>query len=396
MTEQTINSPAPSTAQNRDAQAWKTKRPKRSYGEMLTLAAKRSGLSPLHLGRDFMRHRKSGRGIEMENYLNHQLWDTDLHPDGAADLFVGSRTVWPVSHKVNPTSWWSAAEDKVMMQTMLSAHGLPMPETLAVVDTQSARLYPGISRIDNHRALRDLVLIHPPGSLFAKTLDGMIGRGALVIESADETQVKVTGFNPVPWEQAIDTIFGAHRYLIQKRLENHPAIAPYCTGAPSVRLPAFIDGQEVLAPLAALKMPCRGNVACAYWRMENLACGIDPETGEITRVAGHDGPFTTALPDHPETPGLLGLRLPDWDKVRALHEAAVRVFGDMPYQSTDIALTPDGPVLIELNYAGSFDILQNATGKGLLQPPIRQFFHDRGVPWTPGKRRRLFGLFSGR
>lgn len=396
MTQQLQQTPDVANAQHRDITEWNEANPKRSHGEMLAIAARRSGLSPLHLGRDFMRHSNSGRGIQMTDYLNHQLWDMDLHPDGAAELFVGATTHWPVCNTVNSKNWWASAEDKVIMQTMLTANGLTMPETLAVVDTYSARHYPGIARIEDADGLRDLVLSHPPASLFAKTLDGMIGRGAVVIEAADDTHVTFTGFNAMTWEQVMHSVFGNSRYLIQKRLENHPSIAPFCSGIASVRLPAFIEGQEVLAPLAALRMPWGGNITCAYWRKDNLACGIDPNTGQITRVAAHDGPFTNGLRDHPETPGLVGLQLPYWDKVRALHEAAARVFADIPYQSTDIALTPKGPVLIELNYAGSFNILQNATGKGLLQPPIKRFFEKRGVSWTPGKRRGLFGMFGGR
>jgi hypothetical protein len=93
---------------------------------------------------------------------------------------------------------------------------------------------------------------------------------------------------------------------------------------------------------------------------------------------------------------LLGLHLPFWDEVRALHEEAVRVFGAIPYQSTDIAITPTGPVLIELNYAGSFDILQNATGKGFLQPEVRRFFDCHDVSWKPAARRGLLGRLTGR
>jgi hypothetical protein len=49
-----------------------------------------------------------------------------------------------------------------------------------------------------------------------------------------------------------------------------------------------------------------------------------------------------------------------------------------------------------LNYAGSFDILQNATGKGFLQPEVRRFFDSHGVSWKPAARRGLLGRLTGR
>ena len=262
-----------------DEKTWRETQPQHSVGEFLAIAAKRSGLSPLQLGRDFMRHARSGRGIEISDYINHQLWDRTLHPDDTADLFVGALTNWPVSHAVNSKTWWAAAEDKFMMQTILAAAGLAMPRTVGVFDRDSARHYPGIARVRTWEALRDLLLGFPPETLFVKTLDGMVGRGALVIEEATDTHLRVSGREPVAWEHVIDTIFGASSYLIQERLENHASLAPFCTGVASVRLPAFISGDRVEAPLAALKIPSGGNVACAYWRKENLVCGIDPQTG---------------------------------------------------------------------------------------------------------------------
>jgi len=388
-------SPARETASDRDEALFQRDNTPRSYNGWLALAADRSGRPPMQLARDFARHTRSGRGIRIEDYVRHQLWDDALHPDGSAERFVGGATVWPVAHSVNNRAWWAAAEDKAMMAAILGAAGLSLPVTLAVVDTASARNYPGTPRLATPEALRALVLDHPPASLFLKTLDGMVGRGAMVIEAADDTTMTCTGYPPMPYADVMARLFGGTAYLVQKRLENHPALAPFCTGAPTVRLPAFFRGRDLMAPMAALKLPRAGNVACAFWRRDNLACNIDPDTGEITRVAGHDGPVTVALPDHPDRPGLMGLTLPFWDDIRTMHEEAVRIFGAIPYQSTDIAVTPDGPVLVELNYAGSFDILQNATGRGLLQPEIRAFFAERGVHFEP-RRRRFLGIFGRR
>ncbi|WP_371054470.1 sugar-transfer associated ATP-grasp domain-containing protein [Rhodosalinus sp. K401] len=362
---------------------------------LIALAAKLSGQSPLAIGRDIMRHARSGRGIEVSDYLRYQLWDRDLHPGDAADRFVGAATAWPVAHAVNSKSWWSAAEDKFAMSQLLAADGLPQPETVAVIDTASARSYGRVARIETGAALRDVVLSRPAGSLFAKTLDGMVGSGALALGAADASGLEVPGYGRLAYDEVISRVFGDAPYLLQTRLKNHPALAPFCTGLTTVRLPAFVMGRDVAVPMAVMKLATAGNEACAFWRPGNLVCGLDVDTGEVTRVAGRDGPRVAALPDHPERPGLTGLALPFWQQVRELHERAVRLFGGIAYQSTDIAITPDGPVLVELNYAGSFDVLQNGTGKGLLQPEVRDFFAFHGQDFAP-KRRGLLRGITGR
>jgi hypothetical protein len=360
---------------------------------MIALASKLSGRSPAAIGHDFLRHARSGRGIEIGDYLRYQLWDRDLHPGDTADRFIGGRTVWPVSHSVNRKSWWSAAEDKFAMTQIIAAGGLPQPQTLAVIDASSARSYGRLPRIETGKALRELLLSRPEGSVFVKTLDGMVGAGALAFGHADEYGVEVTGYGKLDYDRVIAEALGDSAYMVQERLQNHPDLAPFCTGLTTIRLPAFIIGSAVSVPMGVMKLATAGNAACAFWRPGNLVCGLDMETGEVTRVAGRDGPVVRALPDHPGLPGLMGLKLPFWREVLDLHEHAVRLFGAIAYQSTDIALTPEGPVLVELNYAGSFDVLQNGTGQGLLQPEVRDFFAQHGVDFAPPRRglRRILG-----
>jgi hypothetical protein len=363
-----------------------------SRQDLIAHAARASGKSAPWIGRDILRHARSGRGIEPADYVRYRLWDDAAHPDGAAERFVGARSVWPAVFAVNDRQWWAAAEDKWAMQTLLAAEGLPLPESLAVVDRASARRYPGLTRIETAEALRDLVLAHQPRQLFMKVLDGMVGGGVVTLEAADAAGVTASDGTWHTWQGFLETTLGDRAYLIQKRADNHPALAPFCTGLTTIRLPNFIDGREVFSPCAAMKLATGGNLACAFWRPGNLACELDLSTGEVVRVAGRAGPEVVELPDHPEVAGLKGLRLPHWDEVRAINEAATRVFGAIPYQSTDIALTPEGPILVELNFGGSFDILQNATGRGLLTPEVRAFLQSRGAFAARPKRRKFLGL----
>jgi hypothetical protein len=361
--------------------------------ELIAHAVRASGKSAFEIGRDMMRHARSGRGIEPDDYVRYRLWDDAAHAGGGADRFVGARTVWPKAFAVGDKGWWAAAEDKWAMQTLLAADGLPLPESVAVIDRTTARSYPGLARVETVEALRRLVLEHPPGSLFLKVLDGMVGGGVVVIEEADAEGVRPAGGARTSWQAFLESTLGERSYLVQRRAENHAALAPFCTGLTTIRLPTFVEGRDIFVPCAAMKLATGGNLACAFWREGNLACEIDLDTGTILRVAGRKGPEVVELPDHPEVAGLKGLTLPFWDEVRALNEAAARVFAAIPYQSTDIALTPEGPLLVELNFGGSFDILQNATGRGLLTPEVRSFFERRGAGFARPQRKKRLGIF---
>ncbi|MEK9755293.1 MAG: hypothetical protein VW338_19050 [Rhodospirillaceae bacterium] len=46
----------------------------------------------------------------------------------------------------------------------------------------------------------------------------------------------------------------------------------------------------------------------------------------------------------------------------------------------DIAVTPEGPVLVEINSGGSFELIQLASGPGLLTDDVIELFKANEVP----------------
>ena len=82
---------------------------------------------------------------------------------------------------------------------------------------------------------------------------------------------------------------------------------------------------------------------------------------------------------HPETgENLLGQVLPDWQEVIQVNELCAQLFAPIRYQSLDIALSSEGPVVVEVNTGGSFELPQFASGKGFLTNEVRNFFESCG------------------
>ncbi|MWD27909.1 hypothetical protein E0K89_010530 [Aquicoccus sp. SCR17] len=76
---------------------------------------------------------------------------------------------------------------------------------------------------------------------------------------------------------------------------------------------------------------------------------------------------------------MLRANLPHWGSRRALNEKVALIHAPNRYGSTDIALTEDGPVVVEVNNGCAFELMQLATGKGFLTDDILGFFHGCGV-----------------
>jgi hypothetical protein len=134
--------------------------------------------------------------------------------------------------------------------------------------------------------------------------------------------------------------------LVQPYVENHPDIAHVTNGAlASLRIVTGMNERAEAEFIASLMALPRGDRATS---VAGIVCSVAPETGRIRLATLPDG---RRVECHPDT-GLpiVGIDLPFWresvDLVRRAHAAA---FPRFAFLGWDVALTREGPVLLETN-----------------------------------------------
>jgi hypothetical protein len=150
--------------------------------------------------------------------------------------------------------------------------------------------------------------------------------------------------------------------LVQHRVEPHPQIARLTSGAlPTVRALTCLDEQgtpEVVA--AVFRMSFGSSRTVDNIHAGGLACGVALDTGAV-------GPASNLGSDarlgwhskHPTTGAQIeGVRLPYWDEVKVLAIKAHEAFADRVIVGWDIAIDPDGPIIIEGNGSPDMDLMQ--------------------------------------
>ncbi len=94
-----------------------------------------------------------------------------------------------------------------------------------------------------------------------------------------------------------------------------------------------------------------------------MAAGIDINTGRIETPAMNKH-FKRYL-IHPETKqAITGCIIPEWDSIKALAIQASLITPELRYTSWDIALTNDGPIMIEGNWDAEFYMEQTLYNRG--------------------------------
>lgn len=122
------------------------------------------------------------------------------------------------------------------------------------------------------------------------------------------------------------------------------------------------------------KIPVGANIADNFWRPGSLLADIEQDTGRVRRVVRGVGAEHAEVEIHPDTgQRLQGVTLPDWPRLKSLVLECAAIFPKLRYQSWDVAMTPSGPVLVEVNTGGAFNLPQLATGKGMLDGRFRDF-----------------------
>ena len=158
--------------------------------------------------------------------------------------------------------------------------------------------------------------------------------------------------------------------IVQPRIVNHSALQPLNNGALStVRILTCLDESghpEVVG--AAMRMAIDGNHVVDNLHASGIAAAVDVDSGTLGPASdlGADASFGW-VDRHPATDAqILGTQLPMWEDVKHFAIRAHGAFADRVIVGWDIAITPDGPMLVEGNGAPDLDIMQRFVRHGLM------------------------------
>jgi hypothetical protein len=251
-----------------------------------------------------------------------------------------------LNKRINPLGWTPdcALADKVRFYARCRDAALPHPETVAVVE--GGRLTQGADP-----AGRELV---------AKPADGEGGDGLAMLGAFAD---------PAELQARLPAALRASRaaMVIQPRVGTHPALVDLALGAlPTVRVVTLLDeagAPEVVS--ATFRFASDPAATVDNMKAGGLISAVDLEAGTLGVACRGYGGGDHDL--HPVTGApITGRALPDWAAVKALSgRAHAEAFADYALVGWDVAMTPDGPLLIEGNGKPGVLMPQRAARRGL-------------------------------
>lgn len=158
--------------------------------------------------------------------------------------------------------------------------------------------------------------------------------------------------------------------LVQQKLRNHPDLDALNNGALStVRVLTCLNEQgepEIVG--AAMRMAIGGNHVVDNLHAGGIAAAVDLSTGRLGPASNLGADCRLGWLDRHPVSGasITGTVLPLWDQVRDFALRTHRAFDDRVLVGWDIAITADGPVLVEGNGSPDLDIMQRFIRSGLM------------------------------
>jgi alpha-L-glutamate ligase-like protein len=264
--------------------------------------------------------------------------------------------------RANPAQAVRLVNDKVATKRVLTAHGVPVADTLLVLDSRRALARADWDALPEAFALKPSQSLGGSGILLAARRDPVAGgwqsasgRPISVADVREHVRCILDGeFSP----RGDDVAF------VEPLIRTHPVLEEMSfRGLPDVRVICVDD-----EPLTAmLRLPTSASGGRANLHQKAIGASVDLATGTVER-AWMDGRSTDT---HPDTGvRLTGRRVPHW---ATIVEAARRCSAatGLRYLGADVVVDAErGPLLLEVNARPGLQI-QNVTGRGLLDilPP---------------------------
>jgi hypothetical protein len=304
---------------------------------------------------------------------------------------------------LNDNNWKGVLDNKWFFHLHFSQFGFPVPRMYGMYLPGSGLTVAG-KPLGNRTELRALLEELRPESLVIKPVGGIMGHGVMVLTelqyangdiSAVSNEGRVLGFDEIAAK--LDTPPDVHYrmrtyeldlpgYVLQARLKQHPfldGIAPFTLN--TIRVVTLLDlDQKVHVHFSILRIGRRGSSA-DNWDRGGISVALDPGCGVLGRGVLKPKYGSQRVEVHPDTgTRFSGLQMPFWKEVLDLCTRAARVTPNLRSVGWDIALTPEGPVIVEGNPDWDLPMVQVHTN-GLLQPDVRRQLAGFGIVFPEGK-----------
>jgi hypothetical protein len=289
------------------------------------------------------------------------LYNGILHPDFNEDLdntYLSRREATKLQEALNPVHCEQILRNKILFYKTLALAHLPHPEVIAVFDKKTA----GFDRLNNiitsKKQWMDFFDNSLPEEFVIKPAYGARGIGVKTLKKQNGLFCGLEqNFTSEQLYDFMNSYPACDGYIIQKKIYSHRNIVEF-TGIKqlqTIRIVTLIDKNSQLKLLISSLKLITANVDVDNYRyglIGNFYTFLDNNTGRIDRVViiRRDGkPAVITHQHHLTKKSVDEFVMPFWPETIDLLKTASMIFLPVRTIGWDVAITDQGPLIVEGN-----------------------------------------------
>lgn len=275
------------------------------------------------------------------------MYGLDIQNGNRPDWYFGKKEFNKVRNRANlsatiddqTTSYLSLLKDKFLFSRYLTAFGFPTPKVVALCDREK------ITWLDTHKIQPFTALLNHRLDVFVKDLLGECAKGVFSLETTHDS-LRINGVQSGLTEFKMRLV---RMNILQERIRQHPEMNRlYPDSVNTIRLLTVSRRRRIIPIAAVLRIGVKG--LCDNLTAGGVAVGVDIETGKLTRHGVMRPAFGRIVRRHPVSGVPFdGFEIPFFKQAVELIRRLHLFFYGIRCVGWDIAVTPDGPVVVEGN-----------------------------------------------
>jgi len=286
-------------------------------------------------------------------YYEARLWSKDYTMKQKMRFMSGQRYHKRIS-ELNPPSYQKLSQHKLAEKALLTLLGVPTPKFLGYLHSVEG-CTPDFVPLNTAEALRSMLAASPCSKICFKPSEGWGGKGFVAAEvhrSMSELCLRNCSRDEPPWpvaEFAARYLDCTEGLVVEEYLEQHEVLRAFNPSSVNTLRIWLKQKEGEVTLLGVIARIGRKGAVVDNAGQGGFIVQVDPSTGVLGDVLTTDV-IQVRSTQHPDSGlRLSGQQLPFWPECVALAKRSLLVFPHARFTGLDMAISPSGPVIIELN-----------------------------------------------
>lgn len=344
------------------------KDPDAPASEIMVAVARKYGLSPFRQMREMFALRYGPGKIALPEYYSNGLYEPDLPMERKRE-YVGRIGSWEINIRLSPERLTQSrvfVGDKVMYTALLRQLGLPTTETQAVA--AKIRHFGNIPALRDPAAVRDFLSNRAVFPLFGKPCEGRASVGSALLRGIEDGRIVMGNGRRAGLDAFCAEIFADYPegFIFQTALRQHETLARVAGEAVgTLRIVTLRDNDRPRVLYTVWKIPSPQAMSDNFWQKGSMVAQVD-DHGRVGRCRIGTGLNGHWIETHAKSGARFDtLQMPCWDAARRIACEGHALFPEFGIVGWDMAITPDGPAIVECNDNPFHVLWQLANGRGI-------------------------------